>query len=79
MEKRNVHILQSLSYVFFAFIVFAIYLILPSGITAQGISSATVIKNVCIFDGEKIIPLGMVVFENGKITAVCETDECSVV
>lgn len=70
MKKRNMHILQSLSYVFFAFIVFAIYLILLSGLVAQDISSATVIKNVCIFDGEKIIPLGMVVFENGKITAV---------
>jgi len=68
MEKRNMNILKSFSYLFLT--VFVIYLVLTTGVTAQDISSATVIKNVRIFDGEKIFPLASVVFKNGKITEI---------
>jgi len=70
MEKKKNHTLRSFTSILLAFFVFVGCLALLSGLAAQDISSATVIKNVRIFDGEKIIPLGTVIFKNGKITAV---------
>lgn len=70
MEKRNMKFLKSFSRRFFIFSVFLAYLVLLFEITAQDVSKATVIMNVQIFDGERIIPKGTVVIEKGKIAAV---------
>jgi len=70
MEKKIMRILKSFSWRILIFCILLVYLALPFEITAQDISQATVIKNVQIFDGERIIPKGSVVFEKGKITAL---------
>ena len=70
MKKWNINVLQSLSLIFFILVVLVIYLVLPSGITAQDIAKTTVIKNGRVFDGERMIPKATVIIENGKITAV---------
>jgi len=70
MEKKKIHTLQSFTFILLAFFVFVGYSALLSGLAAQDISSATVIKNVRIFDGEKIFTVASVVFKNGRITAV---------
>ncbi len=64
------NVLQSLSLRFFISAVLVIYLVLSSGITAQGTAKATVIKNGRVFDGERMIRKATVVIENGKIAAV---------
>jgi len=70
MEKKNMKVLKFFSWRVLIFSMFLVYLAHPFEITAQDVSKATVIMNIQIFDGERMLPKGTVVFEKGKITAV---------
>jgi imidazolonepropionase-like amidohydrolase len=70
MIKGNKPFLGSLLCRLFIFAVFMIYCVLSLGKASQDVSAATVIKNVRIFDGERIIQNSTVVIEKGRIITV---------
>jgi imidazolonepropionase-like amidohydrolase len=70
MSKKNTLISRVLLYLLIAFTVFIVYLVFPFKTASQDVSSATVIKDVRVFDGEKIIPQTTVIIEKDKISAV---------
>ncbi len=70
MIKGNKPFLDSLLCRLFIFVGFLIVCVLSSGKASQDVSAATVIKNVRIFDGERIIQNSAVVIEKGRIIAV---------
>jgi len=70
MIKANKPFLDSLLCKLFIFAVILIVCVLSPGRATQDIPAATVIKNVRIFDGDKIIRNGVVLIENGRIISV---------
>lgn len=70
MIKGNKPFLDSLLGKSFIFAFFMIYCVLSPGRATQDVSAATVIKNVRIFDGDRVIQNSAVVIENGRISAV---------
>jgi len=57
---------------FFAFSAFMISIVLSFSLTSEDVSLPIVIRNVRIFDGERIIPSGTVVIDKDKISAAGE-------
>jgi len=72
MRKKTHSIFLAVVRFCFSLLVFGFYFLLTPLSAAQEVARSTVIKNVRVFDGEKVIPACTVVIKSGKIQHVGE-------